>query len=81
MSQAADSSSSSSHSSSSESTTDTEMEFVDVCTILSDAEGRHLGGPRTLDLTKWDFDKAVCRNKLQKIGGEFETTVADWITD
>ena len=65
--QARDSSSSSSSSSSSESSTDTEMGLVDVCTILSEAEGSHLGGPITLDLTKWDFDKADCRNKCRKL--------------
>ena len=50
--QAADSSGSSS---SSESSTDTELGLVDVCTILcvnSEEEGRHEGGPKTLDLTK-----------------------------
>ena len=66
--QAADSSSSSS--SSSESSTDTEMGLVDVCTILrdnSEAEGRCEGGPITLDLTKWDINKADCRNKCRKL--------------
>ena len=56
------SSSSSSSSNSSECSTDTEMGLVDVCTILSEAEGSHLGGPITLDLTKWDFSKTDCRN-------------------
>ena len=67
--QAADSSSSGS---SSESSTDTEMGLVDVCTILrdnSEAEGRCEGGPITLDLTKWDFNKADCRNKCRKLVG------------
>ena len=62
--QAADSSSSS------KSSTDTEMGLVDVCTILcdiSEAEGRCEGGPITLDLTKWDFSKADCRNKCRKL--------------
>ena len=66
--QAADSSSISS--SSSESSTDTEMGLVDVCTILcdnSEAEGRCEGGPITLDLTEWDFNKADCRNKCRKL--------------
>ena len=30
------------------------------------AEGRE-GGPVTFDLTKWDFNKADCRNKLRKL--------------
>ena len=63
--QAAESSSSSS-SSSSEGSTDTEMGLVDVSTILrtnSEAKGRCEGGPVTLDFTKWDFNKADCRNK------------------
>ena len=80
--QAADSSSSSSSSSSSESSTDTGVGLVDVCTILCDnsevskrdkvtekhvaiAEGRE-GGPTTLDLTKWDFNKADCRKMVEK---------------
>ena len=62
----------SSSSSSSESSTDTEMGLVEVCTILCGnseratvkpvavAEGRK-GGPTTLDLTKWDFNKADCQ--------------------
>ena len=61
---------SSSSSSSSESSTDTEMGLVDVCTILSEnskAEGSHRGGLITLNLTKWDFDKADCRNKCRKL--------------
>ena len=65
--QAADSSSSSS---SGENSTDTEMSLVDVCTILrdnSEAEGRCESGPITLDLTKWDFNKADCRNKCRKL--------------
>ena len=58
------------------------MGLVDVCTILRDnseavkqeraterpvavAEGRE-GGPTTLDLTKWDFNKADCR-KCRKL--------------
>ena len=52
----------SSSSSSSESSTDTEMGLVDVCTILrknSEAKGRCEGGPATLDLTKWDFNKEL----------------------
>ena len=60
----------SSSSSISESSTDTEMGLVDVCTILCGnservagklaavAEGRE-GGPTTLDLTKWDFNKEL----------------------
>ena len=40
------------------------------------AEGRE-GGPATLDLTKWDFNKADC----QKIDRMFETVVADGISD
>ena len=55
-------------SSSSESSTDTEMGLVDVRTILcvnSEAEGRR--GPITLDLTKWDFNKADCRTKCRKL--------------
>ena len=66
--QAADSSSSSS--SSSESTTDTGMGLVDVCTVLCDnSEGdkRCESGPITLDITKWDFNKADCRNKCRKL--------------
>ena len=65
--QAAESSSSCS---SSEGSTDTEMGLVDVCTILrsnSEAKGRCEGGPATLDLTKWDFNKADCRNKCRKL--------------
>ena len=65
--QAADSSS---RSSSSESSNDTEMDLVDMCTILcdnSEAEGRCEGGPITLDLTEWDFNKADCRNKCRKL--------------
>ena len=65
--QAAESSGSSS---SSESSTDTEMGLVDVCTILhktSEAKGRCEGCPATLDLTKWDFNKADCRNKYRKL--------------
>ena len=53
---------SSSSSSSSEGSTDTEMGLVDVCTILrknSEAKGRCEGGPATLDLTKWDFNKEL----------------------
>ena len=66
MPQAADSSGRSS--SSSESSTDTEMGLVDVCTILcdnSEAQGRGEGGPITFDLTKWDNNKADCRNKCR----------------
>ena len=74
--QAADSSGSSSRSS--ESSTDTEMGLADVCTILSGnseratekpvavAEGRE-GGPVTLDLTKWDFNKVDCRTRCRKL--------------
>ena len=69
-----------SSSSSSESSTDTEMGLVDVCTIL-EAEGRCEGCPTTLDLTKWDFSKADCRNKCKEIGREIEAVGADWITD
>ena len=57
-------------SSSSESSTDTEMGLVDVPTIFcdnSEAESRYEGGPITLDLTKWDFNKADCRNKCRKM--------------
>ena len=36
-------------------------------TILSEAEGGRRGGRITLDLTKWDFDKADCRNKGRKM--------------
>ena len=64
--QAADSSSSSS----SESSTDTEMGLVDVCMIFcdnSEAESEYKGGPITLDLTKWDFNKAECPNKHRKL--------------
>ena len=57
-----------SRSSSSESSTDTEMGLVDVCTILcdnSEAQGRCEVGQVTLDLPKWDFNKADCRNKCR----------------
>ena len=60
----------SSGSSSSERSTDTQMGLVDVCTILcdiSEAEGRCEGGQVTFDLTKWDFNKADCRNKCRKL--------------
>ena len=60
----------SSSSSSSESSTDTEMSLVDMCTILrvrSEAESRYEGGPITLDLTKWDFNKIDCRNNCTKL--------------
>ena len=63
--QAADSSSSSTC----ESSTAKEMGFVDVCTILcvnSLEDGRE-GGPITLDLTKWDFNKADCRTRCRKL--------------
>ena len=74
MPQAADSSSSSS----SESSTDTEMGLVEVCTILCGnserATGKHVavaegrkGGPTTLDLTKWDFNKADCQTRCRKL--------------
>ena len=46
------------------------MGLVDVCTILcvnSEAEGRRAGGPVTVDLTKWDFNKADCRSKCRKL--------------
>ena len=46
------------------------MGLVDVCTILrdnSEAEGRCDGGPITLDVTKWDFNKADCRTKCRKL--------------
>ena len=59
-----------SNTSSSESSTDTEMGLVDVCTIHrdnSEAEGRCEGGPVTLDLPKWEFNKADCRNKCRKL--------------
>ena len=68
MPQAADSRSSSS--SSNESSTDTEMGLVDMRTIRcenSEAESRCRGGPVTLDLMEWDFDKADCRNKCRKL--------------
>ena len=45
------------------------MGLVDVCTILrdnSETEGRCEGCPITLDVTKWDFNKAYCRNKCRK---------------
>ena len=64
--QAADSSSSTS----SECSTDTEMGLVDVRTILrdnSEAESRCAGGPITLDLTKWDFHRADCRDKCRNL--------------
>ena len=65
------------------SSTDTEMGLVDVCTIfcanseaakrdratgklVAVAEGRE-GGPITLDLTKWDFNKADCRTRCRKL--------------
>ena len=69
---------SSSRSSSSESSTDTEMGLLDVCTILCGnaervkgkpvavTEGRE-GGLTTLDLTKWDFNKAHRRNKCREL--------------
>ena len=38
-----------------------------MCTINSEAEGSHRGGLVTLDLTKWDFDKADCRNKCRNL--------------
>ena len=77
------SSRSSSSSSSSESSTDTEVGLVEVCTILCDnsevsqrdrftekpvavAEERE-GGPVTLDLTQWDFNKADCRTRCRKL--------------
>ena len=77
--QAADGSSSSS----SESSPDTEMGSMDVCTILCGnseaakrdgvagkpvavAEGSE-GGPTTLDLTKWDFNKADRRIRCRKL--------------
>ena len=56
--------------SSSESSTDTEMNLVDVCTILCDnskAEGRCEGGPATLDLTKWDFNNSDCWTRCRKL--------------
>ena len=34
------------------------------------AEGRE-GGPATLDLTKWDFNKADCRNRCRKFTDRF----------
>ena len=52
-----------------ESSTDTEIGLVDVCTILSEnseAEGRRRGGPITIDLTKWDFNKADYRKKKRR---------------
>ena len=64
--QPADSSSSSSR----ESSAVTELGLVDVCTILSEnskVEGGHRCGPTTLDLTKWDFDNADCRNRWRKL--------------
>ena len=55
-------------SSSSESSSDTEMGLVDVCTVLHpEAKGRCQGGPETLDLTKWDFNKADCRNNCRQV--------------
>ena len=53
-------------SSSSSSSTDTEMGLVDVCTIHEN-ESRGEAGLRTLDLTKWDFHRADCRNKCRKL--------------
>ena len=56
--------------SSSESSTDTDMGLVDVCTIFcvnSEEEGRREGGPITLDLTKWEFNKADCRTKCRNL--------------
>ena len=38
------------------------MGLMGVCTILcvnSEEEGRREGGPITLDLTKWDFNKLI----------------------
>ena len=46
--------------------TDTEMGHVDVCTIHEN-ESRCEAGLKTLDLTKWDFNKADCRNKCRKL--------------
>ena len=46
------------------------MGLVDVCTILflsSEEKGRRESGPITLDLTKWDFNKADCRTKCIKL--------------
>ena len=76
--------SSSSSCSSSESSTDTEIGLVDVCTILSEnseAEGRRRGGPITINLTKWDFNKADYRKKRRTLVENSKTAVADWITD
>ena len=35
--------------------------------VAVSAESRREGGPTTLDLTKWDFNKADCRNKCIKL--------------
>ena len=80
--QAADSSGCSS--SSSESSTDTELGLVDVFTILcvnSEEEGRHEGGPKTLDLTKVRFHLSRLPDQMQNIDRRLEAAVADWITD
>ena len=58
-----------SSSSSSESSINTEMAWVDVCTILCEnpeTEGCRRGGPVTQDLRMWDFNKADCRTKCRK---------------
>ena len=56
-------------SNSSESSTDTEMGLMDVCTILYEnpETGCRRGGPVTLALTMWDFNKADCRTKCRKL--------------
>ena len=57
--------------SSSESSTHTEKGLVDLCTILSEnnpeTEGCCRGGPATLELTMWDFNKADCRTRFRKL--------------
>ena len=39
------------------------------------------GGLLTLDLTKWDFNKADCGTRCRNIDRKFETVVVDGITD
>ena len=38
-----------------------------MCTIRCENESPCEGGPTTLDLTKWDFNKADCRNKCRNL--------------
>ena len=81
--QAADSSSRSSSSSVKAQPTLNEIGLVDVCAILCDNSGvskrdrftekpvavaeEREGGPVTLDLTQWDFNKADCRTRCRKL--------------